>query len=111
MLGVAIGLFSVIGVMTSLSAIQGSIETGLSFLGSNIFQFAKYPVINNGGNSEDKYRNRKNISLDNANEFVRLMEGQANAIALKVLEGGRPVSNAPGTPQGRTAVGQTEFFI
>ena len=46
MLGVAIGVFSVIGVMTALSVIQGSIESGLSFLGSNIFQFAKYPVIN-----------------------------------------------------------------
>src|SRR5205085_12196912 len=46
MLGVAIGVFSVIGVMTALSVIQVSIENGLSFLGSNIFQFAKYPVIN-----------------------------------------------------------------
>jgi putative ABC transport system permease protein len=109
MLGVAIGVFSVIGVMTALSVIQGSIETGLSFLGSNIFQFAKYPVISN--NSEDKYRNRKDISLDNANEFVRLMEGQASAIALKVFDGGRPVSYGNVTLQGRTIVGTNEFFL
>src|SRR5258707_14354749 len=94
MLGVAIGVFSVIGVMTALSVIQGSIETGLSFLGSNIFQFAKYPVINNGGGAEEKYRNLKDISLDNANEFVRLMEGQASGIALKCFDGGRPISYA-----------------
>jgi len=111
MLGVAIGVFSVIGVMTALSAIQGSIETGLSFLGSNIFQFAKYPVINNGGNAEQKYRNRKDISLDNANEFVRLMGGEANAIALKVFDGGRPISNGPVTLQGRTVVGTNEYFL
>ncbi|HEX3068466.1 MAG TPA: ABC transporter permease [Thermoanaerobaculia bacterium] len=111
MLGVAIGVFSVIGVMTALSAIQGSIETGLSFLGSNIFQFAKYPVINNGGNAEEKYRNRKDISLDNANEFIRLMGGEANAIALKVFDGGRPISNGPVTLQGRTVVGTNEYFI
>ncbi len=111
MLGVAIGVFSVIGVMTSLSAIQGSIETGLSFLGSNIFQFAKYPVINNGGNAEEKYRNRKDISLDNANEFVRLMEGQASAIALKCFDGGRPVSYRRVTLQGRTVVGTNEYFL
>ncbi len=110
-LGVAIGVFSVIGVMTSLSAIQGSIETGLSFLGSNIFQLAKYPVINNGGDAEDKYRNRKDISLDNANEFVRLMEGQASAIALKCFDGGRPVSYGRVTLQGRTVVGTNEFFL
>ena len=111
MLGVAIGVFSVIGVMTALSAIQGSIETGLSFLGSNIFQFAKYPVINNGGNAEQKYRNRKDISLDNANEFIRLMGGEANAIALKVFDGGRPISNGPVTLQGRTVVGTNEHFL
>ena len=110
MLGVAIGVFSVIGVMTSLSAIQGSIETGLSFLGSNIFQFAKYPVINNGGRAEEKYRNRKGISLDNANEFVRLMEGQASAIALKCFDGGRPVSYGRVTLQGRTVVGTNQYF-
>jgi putative ABC transport system permease protein len=111
MLGVAIGVFSVIAVMTALSAIQGSIETGLSFLGSNIFQFAKYPVINNGGNAEEKYRNRKDISLDNANEFIRLMGGEANAIALKVFDGGRPISNGPVTLQGRTVVGTNEYFL
>jgi putative ABC transport system permease protein len=111
MLGVAIGVFSVIGVMTALSAIQGSIETGLSFLGSNIFQFAKYPIINNGGDAEDKYRNRKDISLDNANELVRLMEGQANAIALKVFDGGRTLSYGRVTLQGRTIVGTNESFI
>ena len=110
MLGVAIGVFSVIGVMTSLSAIQDSIETGLSFLGSNIFQFAKYPVINNGGRAEEKYRNRKDISLDNANEFVRLMEGQASAIALKCFDGGRPVSYGRVTLQGRTIVGTNQYF-
>ena len=111
MLGVAIGVFSVIGVMTALSAIQGSIETGLSFLGSNIFQFAKYPIINNGGDAEDKYRNRKDISLDNANEFVRLMDGEAGAIALKIFDGGKTLSYGPVTLQGRTIVGTNQFFI
>ena len=44
MLGITIGVFSVISVMTATGALQGSVETGLSFLGSNFFQFAKYPV-------------------------------------------------------------------
>ena len=47
MSGITIGVFSVIGVMTAVSALRGSIETGLSFLGSNMFQFSKFPV--NGG--------------------------------------------------------------
>src|SRR5437016_7917389 len=78
MLGVAIGVFSVIGVMTALSVIRGSIESGLSFLGSNIFQFAKYPTMNKS-DPEQKYANRHSISFENAREYKRLMEGQAAA--------------------------------
>jgi putative ABC transport system permease protein len=110
MLGVAIGVFSVIGVMTALSVIQGSIESGLSFLGSNIFQFAKYPVMNTR-DPEEKFANRRDISLQQANEFKRLMEGQANAIALKCFDGGKPVSYGNVTLQGRTLVGTNEFFL
>jgi putative ABC transport system permease protein len=110
MLGVAIGVFSVIGVMTALSAIQGSIESGLSFLGSNIFQFAKYPVVNTR-DPEEKFANRRNIALDEANEFKRLMGGEAQAIALKVFDGGKPVSFGNVTLQGRTIVGTNEYFI
>jgi putative ABC transport system permease protein len=110
MLGVAIGVFSVIGVMTALSVIQGSIESGLSFLGSNIFQFAKYPVMNTR-DPEEKFANRRDISLAQATEFKRLMEGQANAIALKCFDGGKPVSYGNVTLQGRTLVGTNEFFL
>jgi len=110
MLGVAIGVFSVIGVMTALNVIQGSIESGLSFLGSNIFQFAKYPVINTR-DPEEKFANRRNISLDQANEFKRLMGGEANAIAMKVFDGGKPVSYGNVTLQGRTMVGTNEYFL
>jgi putative ABC transport system permease protein len=110
MLGVAIGVFSVIGVMTALSAIQGSIESGLSFLGSNIFQFAKYPTINTR-DPEEKFANRRDISLSQATEFKHLMEGEAQAIALKCFDGGKPVSYGNVTLQGRTIVGTNEFFL
>jgi putative ABC transport system permease protein len=111
MIGVAIGVFSVIGVMTALSVIQISIENGLSFLGSNIFQFAKYPVMNAGGDAETKYANRRNISLAQANEFKRLMEGQANAICLKVFDGGKPASYDRKKIQGLTLIGTNEHFL
>jgi putative ABC transport system permease protein len=111
MIGVAIGVFSVIGVMTALSVIQVSIENGLSFLGSNIFQFAKYPVMNAGGDAEVKYANRRNISLTQANEFRRLMEGQANAICFKVFDGGKPASYDRKKIQGLTLIGTNENFL
>ena len=55
MTGITIGVFSIISVMTAIGALQNSIESGISFLGSNIFQFAKYPVnIDAGGETKKK---------------------------------------------------------
>ena len=110
MLGVTIGVFSVIGVMTALSVIQISIENGLSFLGSNLFQFAKYPVISTR-DPEEKFANRRNISLLQANEFKKLMEGQANAICFKVFDRGKPASFGNSKVQGLTLVGTNENFL
>jgi putative ABC transport system permease protein len=111
MLGIAIGVFSVIGVMTALGVIQISIENGLSFLGSNLFQFAKYPVINTGGHDEDKYENRRNINLTQAREFQRLMEGEAQAICFKIFSGGKSASYQRTKVQGKTIVGTNEHFL
>ena len=109
MLGVTIGVFSVIGVMTALSVISTSIEGGLSFLGSNLFQFAKYPVIEKG--PDNKYENRRNIALSEANEYKRLMEGQAGAICFKVFDGGKPAAYGNSKVQGLTMVGTNENFL
>jgi putative ABC transport system permease protein len=109
MLGVAIGVFSVIGVMTALSAIRGSIESGLSFLGSNIFQFAKYPVINTS-DPEEEFANRRNITLAQGNDYKRRMEGEA-IVCLKVFNGGRSASYDRKKIQGLTLVGTNEWFL
>ncbi len=111
MLGIAIGVFSVIGVMTALSVIQSSIESGLSFLGSNLFQFAKYPVIQTGGRDDDKYENRKDISFAQAMAFKRLMEQDAPVICLKVFSYGKPVSYDRKKFQGYEIVGTNEHFL
>src|SRR5688572_7589871 len=109
-LGVTIGVFSVIGVMTALNVIQSSIEGGLSFLGSNLFQFAKYPVMNTS-DPEDTYANRRNITLEEARELERLMDGQANAICFKIFDGGKPASFGRTKLQGLTLVGTNEHFL
>ncbi|HVR37967.1 MAG TPA: ABC transporter permease [Thermoanaerobaculia bacterium] len=109
MLGVTIGVFSVIGVMTALSVIQTSIEGGLSFLGSNIFQFAKYPVMRNDDN--DSFQNRRNITLEEGNEFIRLMGGEAGAIALKIFDGDKTVSHDRVKREGITVIGTNEYFL
>ncbi|MGN6183085.1 MAG: ABC transporter permease [Thermoanaerobaculia bacterium] len=109
-LGVTIGVFSVIGVMTALSVIQSSIEGWLSFLGSNIFQFGKYPTINTS-DPEAKYANRRNITLEQAREYARLMGSEANVICFKIFDGGKPASYGRTKVQGFTIVGTNEHFL
>src|SRR6201982_3740471 len=70
--GITVGIFSVISVMTTISALQSSIETGLSFLGANILQFAKYPgTLHVMG--DERYKNRRNIDYETYLRFVRLI--------------------------------------
>jgi putative ABC transport system permease protein len=89
MAGITIGVFSVIGVMTTVSALRGSIETGLSVLGADVFQFGKYPSgIQVTGNNEDKYRKRQNITFAQAERYRQLMEGYADVIKLVAWKGG-----------------------
>ena len=88
MFGITIGVFSVISVMTAIGALQDSIENGISFLGSNIFQFAKYPANMNAG----RRRNRRNMRTAATSPFNRrciitkLMEGNAREICLKCFD-------------------------
>jgi putative ABC transport system permease protein len=109
MLGVTIGVFSVIGVMTALSVISTSIEHGLSMFGSNLFQFAKYPVINSR-DPEEKFKNRRNITLAQANEYKKLMDGTAATICFKVFDGGKAISYGSQKKQGVQIVGTNENF-
>ncbi len=89
MAGITIGVFSVIGVMTTVSALRGSIETGLSFLGSDVFQFSKWPSgIQVTGNNWDKYRKRRNISYAEEQRYRDLMEGWADVIRMAAWKGG-----------------------
>jgi len=115
MSGITIGVFSVIGVMTAVSALRGSIETGLSFLGSNMFQFAKFPTgLTVDGNDRHKYEVRKNISLTQAQRYIELMHGYADVICLKSFENDRPVQATAGghkTTPGVTFGGTNEYFL
>src|SRR2546423_15609615 len=81
MFGITIGVFSVISVMTAIGALQYSIENGLSFLGSNIFQFSKYPAnLSAGGDIKKKYQNRRTITYHKGLHYKEFMEGKARAI-------------------------------
>jgi putative ABC transport system permease protein len=115
MLGITIGVFSVISVMTAIGALQYSIESGISFLGSNIFQFAKYPAnVSAGGNVKEKYRNRRSITYQQALHYYRLMEGEAREICLKCFAyevKGQAVYNGVKTTPSLLVVGSNRSFL
>ncbi len=85
MLGITIGVFSVIGVMTAVSALRQSVESGLSFLGSNIIQIAKFPINGGKGGPNRRYEQRRDITLAQAQRFKDLMEGSSDVICLKIF--------------------------
>lgn len=62
LLGITIGVFSVIGVMTAIRTLESSVASGLNVFGTNTFNISKRPTIQFGHGGRWKYRNRPNIT-------------------------------------------------
>jgi len=90
MLGITVGVFSVIGVMTVITALRSQIESGLNVLGANSFQFSKYPAIN-FRDPRQRFANRRDITYVQAARFKELMAESAE-VSLQLSRGGRRVS-------------------
>jgi putative ABC transport system permease protein len=74
-LGVVVGIFSIIVVMTIVTMLQNTINEGFQFLSKNTFQIQKWPAIQTGGHEEfQKYRNRKDITLEEFYRFEKMMK-------------------------------------
>ena len=115
MLGITIGVFSVIGVMTAVSALRGSIETGLSFLGSDSFQFSKWPSgIQLGGNNWRKYAMRRDLTLAQGLRYQQLMDeqGASGVVCLTAGTGGvQMVYGGRKTTPNMRIIGTNEHFL
>jgi putative ABC transport system permease protein len=115
MLGITIGVFSVIGVMTTVSAMRGAIETGLSFLGSNNYQIAKFPTgITGSGANWRKIEARRNITYAQAQRFQQLMETVTDAVCIKAFWREGPVQATYANRKAEPGVdfgGTNEHFL
>jgi len=70
LLGIVIGVFSIIAVNTAMRVLQDFVVSQLNSLGSNVFVIQKYPVFHAGGPAEwAKYRNRKDLTYEEAMEL------------------------------------------
>ncbi len=108
LLGIAVGVFSIIGVMTAVEVLRSSIENGISQLGANTFQMQRFPVVM--GNDHDmrhKYHNRKNISYQQAVQ-VKEKTTLAEMVGIEGWRGGKTVfCNGQKTNPNVGIVGET----
>jgi len=89
LLGVVVGVFSIIGVMTSVAVLQNSIEGGLSMLGTHTFQIQRMPIMA-GRREWLKALKWKVIDLEQAEE-VRDRMTLAQYVGIEAWEGGRVI--------------------
>jgi putative ABC transport system permease protein len=87
-LGVVVGIFSIIVIMTIITMLQNSIEGGLSMLSKNTFQIQKWEMMRRHGDRSD--RNRKDITIDEAYR-LREMLSQAKYVGAEQWEFGKIV--------------------
>src|SRR5512133_298479 len=67
LLGVVVGVFSIISVMTAVGVLRNSIEEGINQLGANTFQIQKFPNgFDSGPEARRRLRNRKDITYAQA---------------------------------------------
>jgi putative ABC transport system permease protein len=82
LLGVLVGVFSIIVVMTAMRVMQGYVEAQLSQLGDQTFMVRKFPtILFSMPEGIEKIRRRKNITLQ---EGRRLEQGATLARAVGV---------------------------
>ncbi|MEK6566754.1 MAG: ABC transporter permease, partial [Bacteroidota bacterium] len=95
LLGMVIGVFSIISVMTAVQVLQNSIETGLSGLGSNTFQIQKTSMGPRSRKEWLKEQARKELTIEQG-EYVRDRVTLARHIGLEVWSQGKTVQAISG---------------
>jgi putative ABC transport system permease protein len=82
LLGISIGVFSVVGVMTAIRTLESSVASGLNVFAANTFVIQKYPDIH-FRHDDKKYRNRKNIDYD---QYKKLKDRAKLPVLISVSE-------------------------
>jgi putative ABC transport system permease protein len=101
--------------MTAVTALRDSVESGLSFLGSNIIQIGKTPVgFSSDGSNRRRFENRRDITLADAQRLVQLLESHTEVVCLKLFNrdgiAQATYENRKTTP-GLTFGGTDEYFL
>ena len=108
LLGVLVGVFSIIVTMTAMRVLKNNVENEISQLGGQTFAIKKWPAIYFGGpDGFEKYWRRKTITLDQG----KLVEEKATLAANVGLEamfwGGQVETRYQKTPPTVQLLGET----
>jgi putative ABC transport system permease protein len=109
LLGIVIGVFTVVAMMSLLGGLQASINENMGGLGADVFQLQRMPSFNFGPPSPEIQR-RKNLTLD---QVMQLREAlpQARQVGGEVWESGKEVVFGSNSATGvQVAGGTSEFF-
>jgi putative ABC transport system permease protein len=109
LLGIVIGVFTVVTMMSLTTGLQKSIERGMGALGADVFQLQKWPAVNFGPVSPE-IQKRKPLTLAQA-LALRDQLPQAMQVGGEVWEQGKEVATPDSSVQGvKVAGGTAEFF-
>ena len=109
LLGIVIGVFTVVAMMALLNGLQKSIDKQMGALGTNVFGIQRFPAVQFGPPSPEIEKRRKMTLLD----VMKLRDAlpQAKQVGGDMWEYGKTASTATATSPGAQVVGGTvEFF-
>lgn len=86
LLGVTIGIFAIISVLTIVDSLEKNIKDSLNFLGTGVIYLQKWPFVPEGGEEYKwwDYLRRPNVSY---NEYKFLQENLKNKSAVAIFAG------------------------
>ncbi|MFY0652999.1 MAG: ABC transporter permease [Cyclobacteriaceae bacterium] len=110
LLGVTIGIFTIIAVFTAVDSLQGSINKSLKFLGAENVNVQKWPMIFEKNYPWWKFFNRPHVSY---NEFEFLTENLSNhdGVTIFISKGGASVKRVNNSSGGVALVGASSSFV
>ena len=109
LLGIVIGVFTVVAMMALLNGLRKSIDKQLGELGANVFQIQRFPAVQFGEFSPE-IRARKKFTLMHMRQLKEMLP-QAKDVGAQMWEWGKTASADGNTAQGvQVAGGTTEFF-
>lgn len=90
MVGIIVGIFSIVAVSTLITMLQTSIEEGVSALGKNTFQLQKWPSLQmSNADMRKLIRNRRDITLEEFEKFDEIIGNKAKHVGAEMWNGGK----------------------